>query len=315
MCCGFLLDTSGNLVSLVVLRGLVVWGHCSSSESRSLQRGCLEALHILCQAFPPPSLPDPWGCRHVVPTLLSTSISLLSASHLAWTVQGRKYLPSLQPSNTTYTFSTGHQQLMDVCSDVFLTCSLSAMTRSAQCGQATPTSGPGWAALGDPDLVGYADLLLRHTARLLALFVHVIEGREPETRETRVSTSVCSTHCLLMVYLSPCQRVPMVSPKKAVGREGSPVRISPAKPKVQIIENLQKPPLIPRDGIGQFASLHHYLKILDACRSAYTNYQVRGGGCIGSMLMSVYCRYLYWLWERTSFLVFYNPPTTWQPLC
>lgn len=67
------------------------------------------------------------------------------------------------------------------------------MTRSAQCGQATPTSGSGWAALGDPDLVGYADLLLRHTARLLALFVHVIEGREPETRETRVSTSLSST--------------------------------------------------------------------------------------------------------------------------
>lgn len=85
-------------------------------------------------------------------------------------------------------FSAGHQQLLDVCSAVFLTCSLSAMTRSAQYGQATPTSGSGWAALGDPDLAGYAGLLLQHTARLLALFVHVIEGREPETRETRVST-------------------------------------------------------------------------------------------------------------------------------
>lgn len=66
-------------------------------------------------------------------------------------------------------------------------------------------------------------------------------------------------------------------PKKAAVREASPVATSPAKPKVQIIENLQKPPLIPRDGIGQFASLHHYLKIFDACRSAYTNYLVSEG--------------------------------------
>jgi hypothetical protein len=66
----------------------------------------------------------------------------------------------------------------------------------------------------------------------------------------------------------------MVSPKKTAGRESSPIRASPAKPKVQIIENLQKPSLVPRDGIGQFASLHPYLKIMDACRSAYTNYQV-----------------------------------------
>ena len=66
----------------------------------------------------------------------------------------------------------------------------------------------------------------------------------------------------------------MVSPKKPPGRDVSPIRTSVAKPKVQLIENLQKPPLVPRDGVGQFASLHHYLKIMDACRSAFTNYQV-----------------------------------------
>ena len=84
---------------------------------------------------------------------------------------------------------------------------------------------------------------------------------------TRTSPSPCCDPA------PPPQRIPMVSPKKAAGREASPVRSSP-KPKVLIIENLQKPPLVPRDGIGQFASLHHYLKIMDACRSAYTNYQV-----------------------------------------
>jgi hypothetical protein len=115
------------------------------------------------------------------------------------------------------------------------------MGRAVRSGQ-TLSSSP-WAALGDPDLAGNAAILLRHVARLLAVFVHVLEGREPETREAR--------------------RGPVVSPKKPPGREGSPVRGTPTKSKVQIIENLQKPLLVPREGIGQFASSQHYLKIMD----------------------------------------------------
>ena len=157
-----------------------MWLH-SSSESRPQQRGCLEALYLLCQAFPPPSVPEWWGCQHGIPSLLPTSLSLLTSSHLAWTVQGRFY--PLCPRGY-WCSPTGQQQLLDVCSDVFLACSLSAMTRSAQSGLTLPASG--WAALGGSDLAGHAILLLQHVARLLALFVHVIEGREPETRETRV---------------------------------------------------------------------------------------------------------------------------------
>ena len=61
---------------------------CSSSEDHSLQRGCLEALHVLCSVFPPASLPLAWGCACHTPSLLPTALSLLTASHLAWTVQG-----------------------------------------------------------------------------------------------------------------------------------------------------------------------------------------------------------------------------------
>lgn len=30
-----------------------------------------------------------------------------------------------------------------------------------------------------------------------------------------------------------------------------------------------------RDGIGQFAHMPHFLKVMDSCKAAYTNYQVR----------------------------------------
>lgn len=38
----------------------------------------------------------------------------------------------------------------------------------------------------ETDLSGHANHLLRHVGRLLAVFVHILEGREPETRETKV---------------------------------------------------------------------------------------------------------------------------------
>ena len=166
--------------------------------------------------------------------------------------------------------SAGHQQLLDVCSALFLSVSLSAVDRCVRSGQ-SPASSAGWAALDDTDLATHALLLLRHVGRLLAVFVHVLEGREPETRETKVSVTVSLSLCQ---SAPTAQKVSTVSPRKTVGREASPIRSSPAKPKVQIIENLQKPPLVPRDGLGQFASSQPHLKILDACRSAYTNYQV-----------------------------------------
>lgn len=58
------------------------------------------------------------------------------------------------------------------------------MDRLVQSGQSLSSSS--WAALGDSHLAGHAAALLRHVARLLAVFVHVLEGREPDTRETKV---------------------------------------------------------------------------------------------------------------------------------
>ena len=167
------------------------------------------------------------------------------------------------------------------------------------------------------------------------MFIHVLEGREPENRETKVTTH--SPSLSLFAMSSSLQRMAGVSPKKAAGRDSSPVRSSPAKPKV-IIENLQRPPLIPRDGLGQFASSQPHLKILDTCRSAYTNYQVilcasmnvltqfvgksnhlqcsRGLYTVYhcSLLMKVILRRCLWQeLEKTSFLVFFSPLTTWPP--
>ncbi len=47
-------------------------------------------------------------------------------------------------------------------------------------------SGQSWLALSEPTLAPHASTLLTHTARLLAVFVHVIESREAEPRDSKV---------------------------------------------------------------------------------------------------------------------------------
>ncbi|CAI8011401.1 Huntingtin [Geodia barretti] len=66
-------------------------------------------------------MPQAWGCDCHIPSLLPTTLSLLTASQLAWTVQGQ-------------------QQLLDVSSSLFLSCSLSAMDRLVQSGQPPSSS-------------------------------------------------------------------------------------------------------------------------------------------------------------------------------
>ena len=147
---------------------------------------CSEAVWRLCTCCVPsfllPACLRPGAVTATFP--LSYPRLFLCLQHPSWPGLSRVCLAlSLL---THYSSSTGQQQLLDVSSSLFLSCSLSAMDRLVQSGQ-PPSSSP-WAALGDSELSAHAAVLLRHVGRLLAVFVHVLEGREPETRETKVTT-------------------------------------------------------------------------------------------------------------------------------
>lgn len=49
--------------------------------------------------------------------------------------------------------------------------------------QRASTGSPNWGALEDATLVQFATNFLSHNVKLLSIFVHVIEEREPEIRE------------------------------------------------------------------------------------------------------------------------------------
>lgn len=77
-----------------------------------------------------------------------------------------------------------HCELLELSGSVFLGCALANMQQSAQSGQS-------WSALSEPSLVSHAGRLLNHTVKLLSIFVHILEHREPEAKESKVSTYVC----------------------------------------------------------------------------------------------------------------------------
>lgn len=73
----------------------MIWFFCillfivySSTVNRTLQKGCLEALHLLCQHYPPPSMPGVWGCLEKPYSILSVLLQLLTSSRVVWGIQG-----------------------------------------------------------------------------------------------------------------------------------------------------------------------------------------------------------------------------------
>lgn len=87
------------------------------------------------------------------------------------------------PKFLLFNNETAHCEILELSGSVFLGCALANMQLSAQSGQS-------WSALSEPLLVSHAGKLLNHTVKLLSIFVHIIEHREPEPKESRVRTHV-----------------------------------------------------------------------------------------------------------------------------
>lgn len=67
--------------------------------------------------------------------------------------------------------------MLEVVTSLFLSCALAHMPQNV------PASGQAWSAFSDSVLVTQATKLLNHTMKLLCVLIHIIEEREPESRE------------------------------------------------------------------------------------------------------------------------------------
>ena len=67
-------------------------------------------------------------------------------------------------------------ELLELSGNVFLACGMVNMLH-------TNTTRPTWGLLDDPHLVLFADYFLSHNVKLLSVFVHIVEEREPEIRD------------------------------------------------------------------------------------------------------------------------------------
>ncbi|KAL5499651.1 hypothetical protein EMCRGX_G011104 [Ephydatia muelleri] len=199
--------------------------HLSSSLDQTLQKGCLEALHSLVSHYPPATLPWAWGCEGArgkrTCTALQLSLSLLTGSKLGWSIQG-------------------HIELLNLSSDLFLACALSSLDQGVR-------GGGAWSALCSPVLASHASCLLVHCAKLLTVFVHIMEGKDPDVHAPR-----------RVLPRSKAMENMTQKIKGGISLGGD----TPTKPSLS------------KDGLGTFNQQSSYNNIYEACKSAYTNYQV-----------------------------------------
>ena len=65
---------------------------CSSTVDHKLQRGCLEAFHLLSHHYPPPAMPAVWGCLEKPYSILTVLLQLLTSSRIVWGIQGELHV-------------------------------------------------------------------------------------------------------------------------------------------------------------------------------------------------------------------------------
>ncbi len=140
-----------------------------------LQKGCLEALHLLSTHYPPTSLPLQWGCTNQPCPLIVILYQLLDSCRLAWGVQGIR-IHNLSLEYSIYYVCVGHIELLELSSSIFLSCGL---VNVHNLDIAEATSG----VFKDETMVQFADYFLSHNIKLLSIFVHIIEERQPEPKD------------------------------------------------------------------------------------------------------------------------------------
>lgn len=80
-------------------------------------------------------------------------------------------------------FSLAHCEVLQTTCSLYLASSLAQL-------QQTPPTGQPWGALKEPVLRESASVLLMHVVKLLCVYVHIIEERDPEAKE-KVRVHVC----------------------------------------------------------------------------------------------------------------------------
>ena len=147
--------------------------------------------------FPPTSLPEQWGSLEHSFTLIEVMDQLLKSSRLSWMVQSKFSICSLPVENgrmlinivcCCLLFVLAHCALLEISSSAFLSCGIFNMKKVNKA----------W-ALENESLIQFADHFLVHNVKLLCLFVHIIEERDPELRE-----KVMYIYIYIYIYMCVC---------------------------------------------------------------------------------------------------------------
>lgn len=181
--------------------------------------------------------------------------------------------------------SAAHCEVLQTVNSLYLASTLSQLQQTSQAGQS-------WGALKEPLLRECATVLLTHIVKVLCVYVHIIEERDPEARE---KVALCSwplpyihewniTILFITAEVAHACNISTegtrwfaISRKTETSDPGVIAKIFSCSKVIQTahLKTYKKSSFNDcRDGLGQFAHLPHYMKIYDASKAAYSNYKV-----------------------------------------
>ncbi|XP_063237175.1 huntingtin isoform X2 [Bacillus rossius redtenbacheri] len=246
-----------------------------SSHSRHLVYGCCEALALLSEQYLTTVYSRAWSCqlaasadmkpnnkrklsevstsKEAVPSaaegLFATVMSLLAASPISVDLGCQQWL--LQVAGSLFSgLAVNHLHQFEILSP------------------SEPNTAPKqlWGMFTDKKLGVLSEQLLVHVARLLCVFVHVLEETAPSVPAPKPSLPSLPT----APSLSPMKRKTKADAADAVRTRGS----SPVKSAADREEKLEEKRGVRSTTMGLFANLPHYMKLYDMIKSAYTNYKI-----------------------------------------
>ncbi|XP_064420262.1 huntingtin isoform X1 [Latimeria chalumnae] len=261
----------------------------TSSTSRALTLGCVEALCLLSTIFPVCSWSVGWHCGYIASGSQASRVHLyknrgrsFSMSQSNPTDESRKscvvgmanMIQSLLSSAWFPLDLSSHQDALILAGNLLSAaapkCLKNPWTAEDDVNTSTNKPEEPWPALGDRTLVSMVEQLFSHLLKVINICAHIIDDVAPGPT--------------LKATLPSLANPPSLSPIRRKGKEREPVEqtaapMSPKKnsetnPVARPAESVGAAPTSKSTSLGGFYHLPSYLKLYDVLKATHANYKV-----------------------------------------
>ncbi|CAL4185311.1 unnamed protein product, partial [Meganyctiphanes norvegica] len=221
--------------------------HLLTIDNKQLMLGCLEALALLSEDYPPVLYPNAWSCNS------SQRDACLSGSHIGLITQ----VLSLAGEASIAGDLAVQQHILTIAANLLAGICVEALRNPSE--DVNQSKLP-WGHLNNNILRSVAEAVVEHLLRVLCVYSHVLEEQTPGAKPTLPPLQAPAG-------LSPIKRKTRADSAGEKGRSHSPA-------KGEKVDEDRERKNSKSMNIGSFAHLPEYIKLYDMLKNAYTNYKM-----------------------------------------